>query len=74
VRRLAGLDDVEMRKFLSGLELRPLGRPARSQSPSRLLTFSPVLEYKEAIIFFISGVRLSLLVLRRLLAYCTSPR
>jgi hypothetical protein len=30
----AGLDDVEKRKFLNlpGLELRPLGRPARSQS------------------------------------------
>jgi hypothetical protein len=30
----AGLDDVENRKFftLPGLELRPLGRPARSQS------------------------------------------
>jgi hypothetical protein len=34
---IAGLDDVEKRKFLSipGLELRPLGRPARSQSLSR---------------------------------------
>jgi hypothetical protein len=33
-----GLDDVEKRKFLnlSGLELRPLGRPARSQSLYRL--------------------------------------
>jgi hypothetical protein len=32
----AGLDDVEKRKFftLPGLELRPLGRPARSQSIS----------------------------------------
>jgi hypothetical protein len=30
----AGLDDMEKRKFLTlpGLELRPLGRPARSQS------------------------------------------
>jgi hypothetical protein len=35
----AGLHDVEKRKFftLSGLELRPLSRPARSQSLSRLL-------------------------------------
>jgi hypothetical protein len=35
----AGLDDVEKRKFLTlpGLELRPLCRPARSQSLSRLL-------------------------------------
>jgi hypothetical protein len=34
----AGLDDVEMRKFLivPGLELRPLARPARSQSLYRL--------------------------------------
>jgi hypothetical protein len=33
-----GLEDVEKRKFLtlSGLELRPLGRPARSQSLYRL--------------------------------------
>jgi hypothetical protein len=33
-----GLDDVENRKFstLSGLELRPLGRPSRSQSLYRL--------------------------------------
>jgi hypothetical protein len=34
----AGLDDVEERKFstLPGLELRPLGRPARSLSLYRL--------------------------------------
>jgi hypothetical protein len=34
----AGLDDVEKRKFLTlpGLELRPLGRRARSQSLYRL--------------------------------------
>jgi hypothetical protein len=34
----AGLDDVEKRKFLvlPELELQPLGRPARSQSLSRL--------------------------------------
>jgi hypothetical protein len=34
----AGLDDVERAKFLTllGLELRPLGRPARSQSLYRL--------------------------------------
>jgi hypothetical protein len=33
-----GLDDVEKRKIfpLQGLELRPLGRPARSQSRYRL--------------------------------------
>jgi hypothetical protein len=34
----AGLGDMEKRKFLTlpGLELRPLGRPARSQSLYRL--------------------------------------
>jgi hypothetical protein len=34
----AGLDDLEKRKFLTstGLELRPLGRPARGQSLYRL--------------------------------------
>jgi hypothetical protein len=34
----AGPDDLEKRKFLTlqGLELRPLGRPARSQSLYRL--------------------------------------
>jgi hypothetical protein len=34
----AGLDDLEKRKFLAlpGLELRPLGRPVRSQSLYRL--------------------------------------
>jgi hypothetical protein len=34
---IAGLDDAEKRKSLAlpGLELRPLGRPARSQSLSR---------------------------------------
>jgi hypothetical protein len=35
---IGGLDDVEKRKFvtLAGLELRPLGRPTRSQSLYRL--------------------------------------
>jgi hypothetical protein len=35
---IAGLDDVEKREFLilQGLEIRPLGRPARRQSLSRL--------------------------------------
>jgi hypothetical protein len=34
----AGLDEVKKRKFLTlpGLELRPLGRPARRQSLNRL--------------------------------------
>jgi hypothetical protein len=44
----AGLDGMEKRKFLtqSGLELRPLGRPARSQSLYRLRypgSYKPVL-------------------------------
>jgi hypothetical protein len=35
----AGLDDVKKKKFLTlpGFELRPLGRPARSQSLYRLI-------------------------------------
>jgi hypothetical protein len=39
----AGLDDVEKRNFLTlpGLELRPLGRPARSQSLYRLRYLAP---------------------------------
>jgi hypothetical protein len=38
VNSRASLDDVEKRKFLTlpGLELRPLDRPARSQSLYRL--------------------------------------
>jgi hypothetical protein len=38
----AGLDDMEKRKFLTlpGLELRPLDRPARSQSLYRLCRYS----------------------------------
>jgi hypothetical protein len=41
----AGLDDMEKRKFLTlpGLKLRPLGRPARSQSLNRLLYPSSIL-------------------------------
>jgi hypothetical protein len=37
----AGLDDVEKRKFLNlpGLELRPIGRPARSLSPYGLRVY-----------------------------------
>jgi hypothetical protein len=39
--RAAGLDEVEKRKFLTlpGLELRPLGRAARSQSWYSLINF-----------------------------------
>jgi hypothetical protein len=39
----AGLDEVEKRKFLAllELELRPLGRPAHSQSPYRLSYAAP---------------------------------
>jgi hypothetical protein len=38
VRPRANLDNVKKRKFLTlpGLEFRPLGRPARSQSLNRL--------------------------------------
>jgi hypothetical protein len=41
----AGVDDVEKRKLLNlpGLELRPLGRPARSQSLYRLRYPGPYL-------------------------------
>jgi hypothetical protein len=40
----AGLDDVEKRKFLTlpGHELRPLGRPARSQSLYRYAIPAPL--------------------------------
>jgi hypothetical protein len=43
----AGLDDVEKRKFLTlpGLELRPLGRPARSQLLYRLSYPDPSMIY-----------------------------
>jgi hypothetical protein len=42
----AGLDNLEKRKFLilPGLEIRPLGRPARSQSLDQLV---PVVTSKE---------------------------
>jgi hypothetical protein len=42
-----GLDDVEKRKFLTlpGLELRQLGRPARSQLLYRLRYPGPWLSY-----------------------------
>jgi hypothetical protein len=44
----AGLDDLEKRKFLTlrGLELRPLGRPARSQSLSFITVCSLVGDYE----------------------------
>jgi hypothetical protein len=44
----AGLDDVEKRKFftLPGLELRPLRRPARSQSLYRLRYPSSIINLK----------------------------
>jgi hypothetical protein len=43
----ASLDDVEKRKFLTlpGLEVRPLGRPARSQSLYRLRYPAPNMLY-----------------------------
>jgi hypothetical protein len=42
-----GLDDVEKRKFLTllGLELRPVGSPARSQSLYRLRYSGSLLRY-----------------------------
>jgi hypothetical protein len=42
-----GLDDVEKRKLLTlpGLELRPLGRPARSQSLYQISVQNPFLTY-----------------------------
>jgi hypothetical protein len=46
----AGLDDVERRKLLTlpGLELQPLGRPARSQTLYKLrYPDSPMLDYNE---------------------------
>jgi hypothetical protein len=48
----AGLDDVEKKKLLTlpGLELRPLGRPARSQSLYRLRYIKEI--SKEKIILF----------------------
>jgi hypothetical protein len=51
----AGLDDVEKRKFftLPGLELQPLGRPARSQSLYRLRY--PGSLASQGIYFYLSG-------------------
>jgi hypothetical protein len=42
-----GLDDVENRKFLTllGLELRPFGRPTRSQSLYRLRCLAGLVNY-----------------------------
>jgi hypothetical protein len=53
----AGLDDVEKKKFLTlpGLELRPLGRPTRSQSLSRLLSMHLTAE-KTSVLSEISGM------------------
>jgi hypothetical protein len=44
----AGLDDVEKRKFLTlpGLKLRPLERPARSQSLYRLLSHGSIMSFR----------------------------
>jgi hypothetical protein len=81
----AGLDNVEKKEFLTlpGLELRPFGRSARSQSLYRLRYLGSSLDirtkfyenwfrYSEVIkgIFFIWFVRL--LAVRPLLAYCAS--
>jgi hypothetical protein len=50
----AGLEDVEERKFLTlpGLELRPLGRPARSQSLYRLCCPGSILRFINIIVLF----------------------
>jgi hypothetical protein len=47
----AGLDDLEKRKFLTlqGLELRPFGRPDRSQSVYRLRHPGSLREIKQVI-------------------------
>jgi hypothetical protein len=44
-----GLDDVEKRKFLLplGLELRPLGRPVRSQSLCRLRSHQVFMQFPQ---------------------------
>jgi hypothetical protein len=61
----AGLDDVEKRKFLilPALELRPVGRPARSQSLYRLRYLGYTLRsiIIITIIIIIIKVKLSLL-------------
>jgi hypothetical protein len=52
----AGLDDLEKRTFLPlpGLELRPLGRPVRSQSLYRLSYLGLLYRYIDT--FFIVGL------------------
>jgi hypothetical protein len=63
-----GLDDVEKRKFLTvpGLELRPLGRPARRQSVYQLCyLISDCMEnkhYKYIIIIIITIIFVNLLL------------
>jgi hypothetical protein len=54
----AGLDDVEKRKFLTlpGLELRHLGRPARSQSLYRL-RYSGYLPSKRNVLFIVMNTQ-----------------
>jgi hypothetical protein len=49
----AGMDDVEKRKFLTllGLELQPLGRPARSQSLYRLRYPGSLLPFHSSTIY-----------------------
>jgi hypothetical protein len=49
----AGLDDMEKRKFLTlpGLELRPLGRPSRSQSLYRLRYYCTCVKKQRAKVF-----------------------
>jgi hypothetical protein len=57
----AGLDDVEKRKFSTppGLEIRPLGRLARSQSLYQCAILAPTLTlYEKIICFFKEGNKL----------------
>jgi hypothetical protein len=58
----AGLDDLEKRKFLTlpGLELRPLGRPARSQWLYRL-SYPGTRDRRLINLFSVRGLRKSML-------------
>jgi hypothetical protein len=75
----AGLDDVEKRKFLPppALELRPLGRPFRSESLYRL-SYAEKIKYKTNLLlgFLITEtkIRAPELNLRRSTCICPSPK
>jgi hypothetical protein len=65
----AGLDDIEKRKFLTlpGLELRPVGRPARNQSLYQL-RYPRFPEKLHTIGYFITNAD-SVLMLRSVVCY-----